>query len=650
VLLASACTFVLAARAYVDFTPIRIRVVRTPVAATVGTVQVAVADERATGLRLPLALIARIRNDGEDPGRFAVRVDDADVCEAVVEAGDGRRIDCAVRGGWTPVAGHTVAVQGPASDWSLEYLELATHHGSSAGLLPFVVVPVESRLRGAGPWWLGAVWLALAVALVLPGPPARIRAVRALYRGMAALLALCLLLVALVPIVSEYRVAVDAGWLTWWLGVLVVVRLAPTARRGLAMLERSHPVWRWNAACALVGVLGAAVFSAAMSWRLQEEYKGNYSGFLHLGRRNVEANPMLGEDVLRSLVIEDDAGYDAQFMYAAVYDPFVIRYGDDPHAYSAFIDAAPYRYGRIGFPLLTKILSADRWTLYPATMVWSILGAIAVCGFVLARMAREAGASPAWGGLVLLVPGTWRSLQTTLPEPIAMAVLLCGYVCVLKRRWTAAGLLFGFSLLVRETGVILVTCLAAFTWMTGQRREALRLVVLGAAPLALWRVYLGWVFFPEWGVRGFWYSPADFSVPFHGMADMWLATARGEYWPDAWPLRRGGVWFSVLTAAGFLLALALAATRRSAVTVAAAAYAALTITFNYEAVWVHVSGAERLTQELFMLLALASCSTRGFPPAWRAGLAAFWIAAGAYVFVGTYDAAITRQAIVSTLW
>jgi hypothetical protein len=653
VLLAGACCLVLASRAYVDFAPTRIRVVRTPVAATGSIVQAAVEDERASDLRPPFAVIARIRNGAAAPARFAVLVDDAEVCDVGVDGGDVRRVDCVVGSGWDDLVQHTATVRGPAGPWALDYLELATHHGSSAGLLPFVIVPGESRSYGRlSPGWIAAAWLALAAALLLPSVQPRLRVITRLYRGGVALFALWLGLVLLAPVVSRFLVLLDAGWLVTWFAVLLAPRLWPVGRRGLAALVRMDVAWSRAVTCALIAVLAAGVYGLVMHWRLQEEFDGNYSGFLHLGRRFVEDNPIVREQpgILPSLVLEENYGYDGQFMYAAIYDPFVRRYADDPAAYNAFIDTPPYRYGRIGFPLLTKILSGDRWWLYPATMIWSIVGAVAVCGFALARMARTAGATPAWGLLVVLVPGTWRSLQNGLPEPVAMAVLLGGYACVLKQRWVAAGLLFAGSLLIRETGVIFVGCLGAFVYLAGQRREALRLLVLAGAPLALWRLYVGWVFWPEWGVEGFWYSPENFAAPFRGMTEMWMRLARGEYWPAFPTMRWAGAWFSLIVTGGFALALVLAVKRPGPVTVAAAAYGVLAITFNYEELWLHVGGMERLTQEFFVLLALASSSGwPNGPRALRVGLAAFWIAAGAYVFFGTYDAFIVRRAIAAAL-
>jgi hypothetical protein len=156
------------------------------------------------------------------------------------------------------------------------------------------------------------------------------------------------------------------------------------------------------------------------------------------------------------------------------FDPFLLRYRDHLAQYQTFIDSPPYRYGRIGFSLLTKVLSGDRATLYPATMVLSILGAIGLSAFMLASAARGSGGSALAGALIILVPGFWTSLYAGLPEPVAAAALLSGYLCLRSRAWVAAGVLFAISVLVRETGCLLVLCLAV------------PLVTSGASPSASW--------------------------------------------------------------------------------------------------------------------------------------------------------------------
>ena len=53
------------------------------------------------------------------------------------------------------------------------------------------------------------------------------------------------------------------------------------------------------------------------------------------------------------------------------------------------MSAPPYRYGRIGFSLMTKIFSGDRPLRYPVTMVALVLVAQALSGALLGAIAQH---------------------------------------------------------------------------------------------------------------------------------------------------------------------------------------------------------------------------------------------------------------------
>jgi hypothetical protein len=403
----------------------------------------------------------------------------------------------------------------------------------------------------------------------------------------------------------------------------------------------------------VVAVLVLGCFGAVLDRRRHESFKGNFSGFLRLSRARVEANPMLAgrADIKDGLALEDTPGYDAQFMYAMTFDPFLLRYRDHLAQYQTFIDSPPYRYGRIGFSLLTKVLSGDRATLYPATMVLSILGAIGLSAFMLASAARGSGGSALAGALIILVPGFWTSLYAGLPEPVAAAALLSGYLCLRSRAWVAAGVLFAISVLVRETGCLLVLCLAVPLVTSGRWRVALGLLVLSIGPLVLWRLYVGWVFFPEFGTGAFPSLPDDFGGPFAGMVELWTALARGQYWTDVWELRRAAIGYSMVIAAGFGLASFLAIRKPGPVTIAAAGYGVMAILFNLKNVWVQAGNAERLTSDLLLMLALSTAvGFAGSAPRLRMAVRLFWIGVGVYVVVGGWDATYIRETFLPQLW
>jgi hypothetical protein len=102
---------------------------------------------------------------------------------------------------------------------------------------------------------------------------------------------------------------------------------------------------------------------------------------------------------------------------------------------------------------------------------------------------------------------------------------------------------------------------------------------------------------------------------------------------------------SLLLIGGFVLALAVAAARHDATSVAAAIYAVMAICLSSAKVWLFVGNTERVTYELFLMLALSSLTIRAYSKPLQRGLIAFWSCSVMYVFFLTFDAAYIRSAL-----
>ena len=145
VLLASAGTWLFATRVFVDIDAVRIRVLRQPTPATDGRVELQAEDDRFSSLPAPLALIVRVRNLSPVARELTFYVDGKRVCAATIPPNAGRRIDCGIVRDWTVQVSHVVSVRGPPAPWTVEYLELATHHGHTTGFLQGFVLPAGSQ-------------------------------------------------------------------------------------------------------------------------------------------------------------------------------------------------------------------------------------------------------------------------------------------------------------------------------------------------------------------------------------------------------------------------------------------------------------------------------------------------------------------------
>jgi hypothetical protein len=114
-------------------------------------------------------------------------------------------------------------------------------------------------------------------------------------------------------------------------------------------------------------------------------------------------------------------------------------------------------------------------------------------------------------------------------------------------------------------------------------------------------------------------------------------------------LVRSGLTYPILTTAAAALAVAVMVKRPSPAAAAALFYGLLTITFNYESVWLHVGNAQRLTIDLFVALALVTVQPWGGRRVWPLLMGLFWLATALYVTFGTYEAAEIRSAAIRLL-
>ncbi len=646
--LAGVAALVFHTHVFVEFHPIRAKVAQAPIASTDGIVRVTTAGfPQLRSLRPPFALIARIKTSAAGTERFTFEVNGAPACERRVAGGATRRVDCAVSGAGQPGAAPEVVIQGPSTAWTLEYLELATHHGNTSGLLTVFVLPRDSAgYVSPSALWTLALWIAVAAILAFPSPRLASRYARMLYRTIAGALILLLAISQCSQWISAFRVVLPTRTFMTCLAVLLAPRLWVAVRWLLKREDAAGSRWLALARAGLVALLVLAAFLGVVTARLSDSYSGNYSGFLLIARSAFDANPLLNgrDDVRRTLVLQN-SGYDGQFMYFATFDPFLRAYKDTPSTYRLVMDSPAYRYGRVGFSLLARALSFGRWQWYPATMVWLILGALALAAFALARLAQGQSAPAALGLLIVLVPGFWPSLQSGLPEPVAAAAIVAGILCFSRGRWALAGALFAVSLLVRETGIVAVACVAGAGLFSDRRREAFLVGLFAVGVMAIWRLYVAWVLFPDLGIEAILSHPPDLGWPFAGVADLWRAVAEGSYYGAAPEFSRAAIAFPVLLAGGLLLSVVLAFVAPSATSVAAVVYALIGICLNFPAIWVHVANGQRGTFELFIMLALSTAAFRTYPRAVRAGLVGFWCAAAAYVFFLTFDAAAIRSAL-----
>jgi hypothetical protein len=656
VVLAALTGLVLYSRVYRDFDSVRLKIVTASAPATNGAIDIVVPPfPRLAEISRPAVLIVQLEakkgtadsataGDEAKPSPVRVTWNGILVDTLTFETSRRTRHDIVLPATIEPRAGDVIRLRTFSGEWSLAYLELANLHGSSRGIVDFVILPVAAEVHSRIAWpFVLLLPVALLVLMQRPGERQRRRALRIAYLVVACLIVLLLFAALLSPVVSPFMIVLGFGtvveamvflcWSGFW-------RLCREARAALA--RRTSAL---TADALIVSALVFGLFLALTSYCL-ERYDGNYSGLMQMTDAWAARSPVLTEQpaVRKTLFTHSEGGYDGQFMYMMAFDPFLLRYQQQPARYLDMVDTPPYRYGRIGFSLLIKLFSFDQPPAYPRTMVWLILASHFVAVLLLASIAIHHGRHPAWALLYLAIPGLWMSMRTALPESIAAVGLLAGYLLVRKSRFGLAAIAFAASLLVRETGLILVVCLAAW-WLLAERRLKPALWLMSSLlPFAAWRVYVGWRLFPVFGREGMFFRASILDVPFRGMVETWHVVGAGTYLNGTALAGAGAAALTLVVTALAVLAVVAFWQRRDALTGAMACYALLAVSLDYPAVWVYWGSVERTTYELFLLSIVFFISLdERWPRLQRAFLVMFGAIAVYSVLLG--DSARDLQAI-----
>jgi hypothetical protein len=334
---------------------------------------------------------------------------------------------------------------------------------------------------------------------------------------------------------------------------------------------------------------------------------GDYSGFLQLSQRWSKQNPFLNErPELRDTLKIYEQGYDGQFMYFIAFDPLLQRFSDDLLRYHKWIDNPPYRYGRIGYPLMTALAAFGQPERFAFTMIYLIVLSNLAAAFFLVRIALFYKKSPFWALLYALIPAFLVSLNVGLPESLAAAFLLGGVFFYLREKFVPSALFLACAMLIRETAGIAVLVLAASEFFQRKNRSSALILVCSVIPLLIWRGFLVLKFFPDYGLKAIPIWGGAVTVPFAGLFELWSKAGPGYTGGSAGQV----IVFPALLIMAFVLSLLYLRKNKNTTDFLFAAYALLAVSFSYLKVWCYIPNGERVTFEVFLLILVSFLAAR----------------------------------------
>ncbi len=163
------------------------------------------------------------------------------------------------------------------------------------------------------------------------------------------------------------------------------------------------------------------------------------------------------------------------------------------HGFAALGFAAeiPYRYGRMGLPLLAWLLAAGR----PALVAWTLIGinlvALTAIPGLAAVLLDDHDAPPRAAAWILVLPAFVVLFGNVFSDPLVIALLLVAYLLERRSRRGSALALLAFAVLVKEIAVLALIPLLYRAARERTARDA-GAVAITLVPYALWCSWLRW--------------------------------------------------------------------------------------------------------------------------------------------------------------
>lgn len=207
-----------------------------------------------------------------------------------------------------------------------------------------------------------------------------------------------------------------------------------------------------------------------------------------------EAAPTLeyGERLLGDVYARSDQGHDGKFFFVLANDPWLLN----PAEHASYLDRPLYRAQRILYPLL----AGGFGLLGPTAIVWAMVlvnvAALGVGSVAAAVVAREMGGSSWWGLAFGLNVGLLSELTAGGAGIVGAAFVMLAVAALQHRKHGAALALLVLAALSREVFLVSAAGMAWWLWTQGERRSAVRVLVVPGIAVVSWGLYvrarLGW--------------------------------------------------------------------------------------------------------------------------------------------------------------
>jgi len=184
-------------------------------------------------------------------------------------------------------------------------------------------------------------------------------------------------------------------------------------------------------------------------------------------------------------------GYDGQFAYYIAQNP-------DPEQVASKLDVPAYRYQRILYPILARVLVFGNSDWIPWSLILVNFISHLIATSILCRYLNEKG----YPSRYVLIYGLWVGLVigvgTDLYEPLSYALIVASLLLRDRKKYGSASFYLSLALLTKETALpFWIACLLTDLFSKMARKDIFLSVIPGIV-FVLWQI---WLFF-QFGVVG----------------------------------------------------------------------------------------------------------------------------------------------------
>ena len=187
-------------------------------------------------------------------------------------------------------------------------------------------------------------------------------------------------------------------------------------------------------------------------------------------------------------------GYDGQFAYYIARDPLHGR---------QHCDVPAYRYQRILYPMLARVLALGQEALLPYTLPLVGLIALGAGTWLTERILRRTKMSRWYALTYGLYAGQLMSVRLNVNEPLSYALVQAAILSTERDRWRWGVLFFALAALTKETALVFVGGYLLFLLARRQWHRFAGLALGVGLPFLAWQIVLwAWLGSPGLGSGG----------------------------------------------------------------------------------------------------------------------------------------------------